>query len=710
MTFRACASAAGRALTIATLTLGLAACSDVAPPSSPPEPPLVPTYERQEFLYGLNAVVTVRKSHDRTGLTATFTNGLTLDYSEALALDRQAWLRTHGALGVLLVEHLDTDSVGAPIPVLLATRTIRDLADVLHDLGNTNPHSLMYASRHRPLAVVTLSPFELRRVAFDARIAKIVDAFPTGLDESQSGGVIFLDQVAELGLSQPHANGVTGAGVRVGVIEEGYCNPRIFNDFGTVQLLDPGYLGHTCTDDNDCFCGSANGQDDICVSGYCVDAHATGVTSLVSSIAPGAEVFFANTPVPTDNPAIADSVGCNPRGILEAYDGFMDKGVDLVVESFSCPSGHPNGPDTAQGVIEDFFADRVLTLRSAGNSDQSVACSEIINGLCVGASNVSDGRSCYSAFINPSYLTEEWDYFGDREEPDILALSGDGGPGSSTSCPGIPVSGLTASGPFVAFQAFSGTSAAAPVAAGLLALWLGECQGVGSFSGGTWARNWAMAAAMTNADGWRYSTSILGLDHLDGAGVFDRIADETLCNGEPPPAGEPPTGGGGNVYTLNPKESGEPVDSPGGPFPVTPVEPSPEPPGSETLDQGLLPSASTTGYRYLELLSFDVLSDEGGRLRSVISWNGCSALSEGPNQRKPSVDFDLFLMKKQPTANSYVYMSRSFDDVNEGMDVELDAGSYGVYVVWPDQETLCGEKEVPLYTTNWCFNCEVTGP
>ena len=115
----------------------------------------------------------------------------------------------------------DTDATGAAQKGARAS-----MQRVLETIELRGLGEVVYASKHEPLAILEADGPGLRQMARLSNVASVLPA-PNGtaLEQQSGGGPTAIDPQDYYGLATVHEQGIDGAGVKVGVIEEGYCNP-----------------------------------------------------------------------------------------------------------------------------------------------------------------------------------------------------------------------------------------------------------------------------------------------------------------------------------------------------------------------------------------------------------------------------------------------------------------------------------------------------
>jgi len=248
---------------------------------------------------------------------------------------------------------------------------------------------------------------------------------------------------------------------------------------------------------------SGAGQDFLCVNGQCVGTHATWVMSSAAAStnamygAAQANLYYGNSGTG------AGLVACNDQAIINEYTWFTSPGVAATTanESYTCNNdGNPLIEKDSDGPIQDWFSRsyQITIVRASGDGgndgdSKDHACPFIHNAICVGGYNAAtqavDTASSWAnpwlawnagggGFVPGSFTnipTAVCDYTssstgfgkqcGDREEPDVLALS------TNVQTAGVDAPQTDQWG------AQSGTSQAAPAVAALVALMKQACAG-----------------------------------------------------------------------------------------------------------------------------------------------------------------------------------------------------------------------------------------
>ncbi len=338
---------------------------------------------------------------------------------------------------------------------------------------------------------------------------------------------------------------------------------------------------------------------------------------------------------------MAQTSNVSPLGIANAYDWLDDNQVNTTSESFFCPGGN-------DGMAQEWYAryHGIAVFRAAGSfpeQDTELGCRPM-NSICVGGMRSVGGNWEMwpsSSWMNPATAA------GDREEPDIVALS------SNVDLIEVQTDNDTDHNPLTGVwdNHRDGTSYAAPAMATLGVLLKQAC---GGHIDEMELRAQLMTSAWSiNPDGSRYSTpgSLADCgnppDCKDGAGAPTADNAALFC-------GLGDTG----VVTRSRIEA---IDLQGG----TPAAP--------WMDQ--------TGKNPFNVYRLETLSLEpGDRLRVTFTWNGCPGSKIGTGPAPLSADFDIWLCIVGD--QTCVKHSRSFDNNVEGFDYTVPSGGGAIYSLW----------------------------
>jgi|GEM_PF-4761668 len=689
----------------AILLTGLAACSAGEPASAvvPVEQPPV-DYVTQRHLPCLGTTVTLTKSPRER--TARFPDGTTMSIDAAMQKEEDACFAQRGVLSERLANEIaapggkeKTYAFGLVYTVLLdATpeqfdakrvdvRRLLEGAGILNARGYDDPI---------PMLTGHATGAQLWAIAFDPLLSGIVedDAGPI------ENHVLVSDPVSASQADTAFlSDGYGGDGERIGVIDPGGCLVRDTHQVfagGGVEYQAPGQ-SHACTNDGDCITACDGGEpltQSKCTSGKCVDGHGHWVSSVVAQVAPRARILYTNG-------NFAKNLAPLPE-MMSAYTWLAGQKARFVVQSFRANEQFlPTGRNDSQGIVEDQYARREgwFIAQSAGNggydpigSVTNEACPWSINAMCVGSHRIDGTVSCFSSWLNPGGNLLDKKNFPDtdREEPDILALGGNGvaktysGPTPACTNQTSEHVSLASSGSNNGYTDSLGTSFSTPIVGASAALVHQYCAKLGVELDGLELRNTLMLTAVRNARDWNYSTLKPGTDAFDGAGNLTLNAARAACDSFARIAtGNGPAAVHGNG-TVDTSVRGEPL-------PVGDVAYQATPPGVETRNQGLNPVAPLLGTSATPEMKWQ--RKAGEHIRFVLSWNACSETKAAPN--RVGVDFDVFLYS--PTVKKYLYTSQSNDDNNEGFDVVVPPGWDGefiAYVAHPDGAKGC--KDSPM--------------
>jgi subtilisin family serine protease len=141
--------------------------------------------------------------------------------------------------------------------------------------------------------------------------------------------------VDDIGASRVHDEGVTGEGVRVGVVDGGF------------------QAGHAAIADHVVDARSFDRRD---TDGHIVSTHGTAVAEVVSDTAPGSDLYLADV----GNAPTADSYAA-------AVDWLLANDVDVIVDSGSYFTGTAGNSSAITTVAENASREGVVFVTSAGN-------------------------------------------------------------------------------------------------------------------------------------------------------------------------------------------------------------------------------------------------------------------------------------------------------------------------------------------------------
>ncbi|MFC5367363.1 S8 family serine peptidase [Salinirubrum litoreum] len=176
--------------------------------------------------------------------------------------------------------------------------------------------------------------------------------------------------VGDIGATRVHDEGITGEGVRVGVIDGGF------------------EAGHTAIDDHVVDARSFDRHDS---EGRIVSTHGTAVAEVVSDTAPGSDLYLADV---GETPS-ADSYA-------EAVDWLLANDVDVIVDSGSYFTDASGDTSPITTVAENASSQGVVFVTSAGNyGDRHWAGSGALaddSGTVAEGSDAATDRSGWIAF------------------------------------------------------------------------------------------------------------------------------------------------------------------------------------------------------------------------------------------------------------------------------------------------------------------------
>jgi subtilisin family serine protease len=192
--------------------------------------------------------------------------------------------------------------------------------------------------------------------------------------------------VEDIGASRVHDDGITGEGVRVGVIDGGF------------------QAGHTAIDEH---VADHRSFDHHGSSRYIVAAHGTAVAEVVSDTAPGSDLYLAD-------------VGSAPssESYAEAVDWLLANDVDVIVDSGSYFIDSSGDTSPITQVAENASRQGVVFVTSAGNyGDRHWAGSGALADESGGLGDESDTAAGSDAVGDGS----GWVAFDEDTEGNLLA-------------------------------------------------------------------------------------------------------------------------------------------------------------------------------------------------------------------------------------------------------------------------------------------------
>jgi hypothetical protein len=429
----------------------------------------------------------------------------------------------------------------------------------------------------------------------------------------------------------------------------------------------------------------------------CVARHASQCLSIAVGSGGGqqygasqAQIYYPNDGADPYSPLqVGPTVACSPAATAGAYDWLEKHDVTTVNESFGCIE---LGAGAAEGITQDYYARHfdMAIFKSAGNQKSGrtePACAFTLNSNCVGGVNKYGEMSCFSSWtnLNGPGLTRT-----DREEPDIVALAGDGtGPKCGTSM-ADQMTFMTVGKEVQWSTSSAGTSYAAPAMAGFTALLKEAC-------GGKLNHNVVRAILRNagfrrNAKDYAYSTPVVpaSADHdwKDGGGAL--TAKDAIAFCQPGSGSGPGNASGTDEGCL---DCGEPApfknDCPTcGPIPPgssRPLSASPFGPGDARLYTTYW---NNNGKRLTK----------GMRVRTTVAWDSCPGGPTGTAPAAVATDIDVVLVNL--SSSTPVYASQSVTDSVEGFDVIVPStGKYAL--MWTNPEGAKGCEQAGHEPLAW---------
>jgi hypothetical protein len=417
----------------------------------------------------------------------------------------------------------------------------------------------------------------------------------------------------------------------------------------------------------------------------CVAIHASECVSVAVGSGGGvaygaakARLYYPNRGGPAlSEDLTSPTVDCSPVGLADAYSWLADpeREVKTVNESFGC-IGYGDG--AAEGITQDYYAryfDMAIS-KSAGNEPKRAACPFSLNSTCVGGINKQGKMSCFSSWTNengPDFART------DREEPDVVALAGDGEDDCLLPSQVDQVSFMQIGTPDQWGDA-TGTSYAAPAVAGFTALLKEAC---GDKKDHLWIRAVLRNSAWRrNVKDYAYSTPVApateAYDWKDGAGAL--TAEDALAYCLDDGSGSPSNASGNDEGCL---DCGE-----GAPFRNPCKTCGPTPPG-ERHPLSAVPLVPGDGRLYKLYWRSGETLPEGARVRTTLTWDSCPSSVSGVAPSEIATDIDIVLVNT--TLSIPVYASQSVTDNVEGFDIHVPwEGKYELYWTSFEGATACG--------------------
>lgn len=503
-----------------------------------------------------------------------------------------------------------------------------------------------------------------------------------------------------------NANGQTAQNVRVGIqenrdgcaIDDGH---EAF-DYLTGNRTNYEHAPLSCNVDCDTACTVGSGSNPIlngtdCVSGICVDRHSTGVSSRIASgqrkaaddqpqgpfHAAGVEFFVSGT---NRNDPLLDYLPT-----IENYKWFRSQDVFIVNESIGPPDTGSTGTYRGWSVSSDLAARNwgLTIVRTSGNRPQNSSAPLLkeadcfgFNSICVGAAYFPDPLDVQQAFWASisRWKNPAWQNGAEKKElekPDLLAEGVNAHVAISTT------GNRWYSSPGEVRQ--DGTSFAAPVVTGLVALLNGQC-GRGSPMSplyyrsvlrtvGTWTPT-RVESLLPSVGGYTptdcgglvsppplYPATHLGCDHYGGAGVVTAdFLDERACPGaqrecEATQADPCVANGSGTLTDMSRYPDWVETDE------------------KSWVDNSTRPrSLRQSGGGFSHLYSFPQdVGRRGMRVRMTYSYFSCPVPFGSAATLAPANNLDLILYGV-PAGSSQaevIYAAQALHETNEGFDVTL---------------------------------------
>ena len=461
----------------------------------------------------------------------------------------------------------------------------------------------------------------------------------------------------------------------IGIVETvtGQDECGLVDEHDAFEFADVDYLTApaTCNVDADCaHCDQQVGFNNFpgeCIDGTCRNtwAHAEHVASRISTSVDGERLHAAEANIVFSN--IGANIG-DPVDLAEVYDILHGQGVRIVNESW----GFDDEEFEAVDFVRDWFVRNtgMTSVKASGNHAEhgmGVVDCHALNAVCVGGTNaegtygqgfMNDTMYASSAWENPLYSQDHPDTNlqgtpKDAQRPDVvsegedaLVMNRDGGTDS--------------------WQTTVGTSFAAPVVSGLLALLDDDC---GPFEPATHRAALRTAAYRPHdlepdPDAPAYPTPGQADDARAGTGINHAMGMRLYCEDQP---GQPELQI--DQGTIDPTDDSSWTS-------ITEYRFMMEEEFPRMDDDDIVVHPQPVRTEDTVVQDLWKIEDPVERVRVTFSWHSCPPSDNGgidPGQQvdfiEPAVDFDIILCSE--SAAECIGLSESLDDTNEGFDVEV---------------------------------------
>ena len=300
------------------------------------------------------AAVGVAHAGDQSSIT---------DHRLLEALDRALAPRTERNGPVSAVPRLDIEVLG---------NDTTHLASLIRSVGGTVVTSAAGIAVQAEVPATSVRTIAASPLADTVRLPRRVNEpvrryfRPDGFGPTQ--GV----QVASTGAQEWHDSGLTGAGVKVGII-----------DYFDLSLWDVGEMG-PLPDASHQFCRDSVDAGFCTISGAIIDQtggdHGDAVAEIVKDMAPDAELFIA--------------WGTTISDLIAAIDWFADNGVTVLNRSLGSAYDGPGDGTGDLAAVVDHAAFRGITwFNSAGNDGEDAYLKRTVSSTPGYYVNFNDGRA-----------------------------------------------------------------------------------------------------------------------------------------------------------------------------------------------------------------------------------------------------------------------------------------------------------------------------
>lgn len=339
----------------------------------------------------------------------------------------------------------------------IAISTTRDKFEEFFNVELTQEEHPVFAGREKPTTKYFVTkdeiivPEELRDIVDRIVLQRPIQLFESPIAPNPEYHCLYLPEEISVFMrgAPPHAHGRTGHGINVVMVDTGFYNHKYYDDKGysiSVEKVDEDW---------------DEGADEW--------GHGTGIAANLLAVAPGINFTM---------------VKMSDGGSLDGTNGF-EKAVDLKPDIITCSWGYDAayGPDpTLETLIEDAVDDGIVVIFACGNDGPIGWPGDMPDVISVGGAYIDETFTNWEAAgfassgNSPNYV--------DRNVPDVCGITGHDPLGILIVMPTEPdciYDNFFGGGNFPnadetetddGWLVASGTSSAAPMVAGVVALML----------------------------------------------------------------------------------------------------------------------------------------------------------------------------------------------------------------------------------------------